>query len=112
MVKLRDTNSDAGKSEDAERLTSLDAVRGVFLLMGQLAAYVIFAISRGHDFWGRDQNVGMALDGWMHFAPHPEHLVTFNVVPAAAVVLLGVLVGELVRTGLTPGVKVAVMTVG
>jgi heparan-alpha-glucosaminide N-acetyltransferase len=83
-----------------------------FLLIGQLAAYVIYAIPGGHDFWSRDHNVGLALDRWMHFAPHQEHLVTFNVVPAAAIVLLGVLVGGLVRTGLTPGAKVAVMTLG
>lgn len=88
-------------------------VQGVtvgFLLIGQIAAYVIYAIPGGHDFWSMDHNVGIALDRWFHFAPHPEHLVTFNFIPNAAVVLLGVLVAGLIRTGLTPGAKVAVMT--
>lgn len=90
-------------------------VQGVtvaFLLVGQIAAYVIFAIPGGGDFWSKDNHVGLALDRWMHVAPHPEHLVTLNVIGATAIVLLGVLVAGLIRTGLTPGAKVAVMTIG
>jgi predicted acyltransferase len=90
-------------------------VQGVtvaFLLVGQLAAFVIYAIPGQHDFWGKDHNVGIAVDQWLRIAPHPGHLVTFNVLAATAIVLLGVLVAGLIRTGLTPGAKVAVMTAG
>jgi heparan-alpha-glucosaminide N-acetyltransferase len=81
-----------------------------FLLVGSTAGYVIYAFAGGHDLWSPTQNLGVALDQWLGFGPHPEKYVTFNVFSWAAVVLLGVLVGGLIRTGLTPGAKIAIMT--
>ena len=89
-------------------------VRGVtvgFLLIGHTAGYVIYAFASRHELWDQTQNFGAALDRWMRFAPHRELVVTFNAVSAAAIVLFGTLFGGLIRSGLTPGSKVAVMTV-
>jgi heparan-alpha-glucosaminide N-acetyltransferase len=89
-------------------------VRGVtigFLLIGHTAAYVIYAFASKHELWDPTQNLGAALDRWMHFAPHRELDVTFNAVSAAAIVLLGTLISGLIRSGLTPGSKIAIMTV-
>ena len=88
------------------------AVQGVsaaFLLIGHTAAHVIYAFAVGHDLWSRDQNLGVALDQWLGFGPHAD-AATFNAFSSAAIVLLGVLVNGLVRSGATPGIKVAVMT--
>ena len=88
-------------------------VQGVtvaFILIGHTAAYVIYAFAGDHALWSKAENVGTAIDRWLHFAPHPELYVTMNAIPAAAIVLLGVLIGGLIRSGLTPGAKVAIMT--
>jgi predicted acyltransferase len=81
-----------------------------FLLVGSTAAYVIYAFAGGHELWSPTQNIGVALDQWLGFGPHPHKYVTFNALAWAAVVLLGTLVGGLLRTGLTPGAKIAIMT--
>ncbi len=92
-------------------------VQGVtvgFLLIGHTAANVLYSFASGHEIWDKTHHIGAALDHWlqpsMRFAPHLEPFVTLNVIPAAAVILLGVLVAGLIRSGLTPGVKVAIMT--
>jgi predicted acyltransferase len=81
-----------------------------FLLVGSTTAYVIYAFAGGHDLWSPTQNAGIALDQRLGFAPHPQKLVTLNLLTWTAVVMLGNLVGGLIRTGLTPGLKVAIMT--
>jgi predicted acyltransferase len=81
-----------------------------FLLVGSTAAYVIYAFAGTHELWSPTQNLGLALDQWLGFGPHPQKQVTLNVISWAAVVLLGVLIGGLIRTGLTPGAKIAIMT--
>jgi heparan-alpha-glucosaminide N-acetyltransferase len=88
-------------------------VQGVtvaFLLIGHTAAYVIHAFAGDRALWSQTENLGIAIDHWLRFSPHPEHYVTINAIPAAAIVLIGVLIGGLVRSGLTPGTKVAIMT--
>jgi predicted acyltransferase len=88
------------------------AGRGVslgFLLVGHTAAFVIYAFASRHELWDPMHNLGAALDEWMRFAPQREHLVTFNAVAAAAVLLIGTLIGSLTHSGLTPGIKVAIM---
>ncbi|MBI2808579.1 MAG: hypothetical protein HYX68_26625 [Planctomycetes bacterium] len=81
-----------------------------FLLIGHIAAFVIYGIATGQDFWLPDQNVGIVVDRWLRLGAHPRHLATLNGIPATALVLLGTLFAGLVRGGLTPGAKVAVMT--
>ncbi len=88
--------------------------RGVtmgFLLIGHTAAYVIYAFASKHALWDPTHNLGAALDRCMRFAAHRELDVTLNAVSATAIVLLGTLIGGLIRSGLTPGRKVAIMTV-
>ena len=70
----------------------------------------IYAFAGTHELWSPTQNLGLALDQWLGFGPHPQKQVTLNVISWAAVVLLGVLIGGLIRTGLTPGAKIAIMT--
>jgi predicted acyltransferase len=87
--------------------------RGVtigFLLVGHTAAYVIYAFASKYALWDATHNLGAALDRCMGFAPHRELDVTLNAVSAAAIVLLGTLIAGLIRSGLTPGSKVAIMT--
>lgn len=81
-----------------------------FLLVGSTAAYVLYALAAGVELWSPTQNLGLILDQWLGFGPHPQKLVTFNLISWTAVVLCGVLIGGLIRTGLTAGAKVAVMT--
>lgn len=89
----------------------VQAVTVAFLLIAHTAAYVIYAFAAGHDLWSLAQpNLGLALDQWLRLEPHPERYATLNVVPAAALVVSGTLVGNLARSGLTPGVKIAIMT--
>lgn len=92
-------------------------VQGVtvgFILIGQTAAHVIYAFASGHEIWDKTHHIGAAFDvwlaQWMRFAPHLKGLVTLNVIPSAATILLGVLIGGLIRSGLTPGLKVVIMT--
>jgi predicted acyltransferase len=88
-------------------------VQGVtvaFLLIGHTAAHVIYALASGNELWAQAHNVGIPADQWLHLPPHQEHYVTLNALPATAIVLLGMLVSGLVRGGLTPGAKVAIMT--
>lgn len=88
-------------------------VQGVtvaFLLIGHTAGYVIYAFAGEHKLWSETENLGTALDHWLRFGPHPERFVTLNAIPAAAIVLIGVLIAGLIRSGLTPGAKVAIMT--
>jgi predicted acyltransferase len=89
------------------------AAQGVtvgFLLIGSTTAYVIYAFAGGYELWSPTQNPGVALDHWLGFAPHPDKNVMLNAVSWTATVLLGVLVGGLIRTTLTPGLKTAIMT--
>lgn len=89
------------------------AAQGVtvgFLLVGTIAAYVIYAFAAGHELWAMNHNAGLALDQWLGFPPHPRHLVTLNLLPWTAIVLIGALVGGLIRADLTAGAKVAVLT--
>ena len=92
-------------------------VQGVtvaFLLIGHTATHVIHATTGGHELWSPTHNVGVALDQWlrpaMRFADHLQPYTTFNVISSSAIVLLGVLVSGLIRSGLAPGAKVAIMT--
>ena len=80
-----------------------------FLLIGATAAYVIYAFAGGHDLWLQEQHLGVALDRWMQFPPR-DGLVTFNVFSSTAIVLFGILIGGLIRSSVTPGAKVAIMT--
>src|SRR5262249_7266643 len=72
------------------------------------------------DPWAKDQNVGSYIDAWMHapFAdvtaadvlrPPRGGYVTFNAVSSAATILFGVLCGQLLRSGLSPGRKLLAM---
>jgi predicted acyltransferase len=88
---------------------SVHGLGAAFLLIGVTAAYVIFALAGGHEIWASEQNVGIALDRWLQMLPR-DHLVTLNVVSATAIVLLGNLIGGLVRSGAASGAKVAIMT--
>jgi predicted acyltransferase len=88
-------------------------VQGVmvaFLLIGHTAAYVIHGFAGGHELWNASQNFGVFVDQCLRFSAHREHLVTFNAFSSAAIVLLGILTSGLIRGGLTPGTKVAIMT--
>ncbi len=85
-------------------------VAAAFLLVGHTAIYVIHALAGGHELWAETSNFGAALDGWIRLSPHPDRLVAFNAVPAVAMMLLGMLVGGLMRSGLTSGMKVAILT--
>ncbi|MBM3995735.1 MAG: hypothetical protein FJ303_16530 [Planctomycetes bacterium] len=80
-----------------------------FLLIGHTAAHVIHAFAGGHELWLPDRNVGIVIDQWLHLGPHSHHYTTFNAVSNAAIVLLGVLIGNVIRGGLTSGAKVAVL---
>jgi heparan-alpha-glucosaminide N-acetyltransferase len=84
----------------------------VLLLLVHTAAHVIYALAGGYDLWTQGaQSLGLAVDQWLHFGPHPEKYVTLNLVPATTLVMLGMLTSDLVRGSLTPGHKVVVMTV-
>ncbi len=89
-------------------------VQGVtvaFLLIGHTATHVIYAFASGQELWSPTHaHVGVAIDSWIRLGAHPEKYVAFNALGAAAIVLTGVLVGGLVRSGLTAGVKIAIMT--
>ena len=84
-------------------------VAAALLLVGHATALVIYAVAGGHDLWSKEKNLGLAVDTWLRFAPQDGH-VTLSVIPAAAIVLLGALIGGLIRSGMTPGHKVAIMT--
>ncbi len=88
---------------------SVHGVSAAFLLIGSTAAYVIYAFAGGIDLWSQEKNLGLALDQWLRFSPR-DHLVTLNIVSAAAIVVLGMLIGGVIRSGITPGAKVAIMT--
>lgn len=80
-----------------------------FLLIGHTTAHVIYSFAGGHELWSQTQNVDVALDGVCRFAPNGHH-VTLAIFPAAAIVLSGALIGGLTKSGISPGVKVAIMT--
>ena len=80
-----------------------------FLLIGHTAAYVIYSIAGGHELWSQTQNLGVTIDQMLRLPVHRENYVTFNVIPATAIVITGILVAGLIRSGLTAGVKVIIM---
>jgi predicted acyltransferase len=92
---------------------------GVVLLLGaHTAAYLIDAGGAHAYSWGhRDSNVGRKLDLAMHrpFAeagyhrvlmPSRNFYVHFNAISAAATILIGVIVGEILRSAARGGIKV------
>jgi heparan-alpha-glucosaminide N-acetyltransferase len=89
------------------------AVAVVLLLLGHTVAYVLYGQAFGYDPWlqpqsvGTLQNVGTYLDTVLHLRLSNGHYVTFNAISAAATILLGVLAGNLLRSGLPAGRKLA-----
>jgi predicted acyltransferase len=87
----------------------VQGVTTAFLLIGSTAAYVIYAFASGNELWDKTHNLGVFLDQALRFSAR-DQFVTLNAVGAATIVLLGVLIGGLIRSSLTPGTKVAIMT--
>ena len=89
------------------------AAQGVtvgFFLVGHTAAHVLYAFAGAHELWSPTHNMDTALDGILGFTSDAGHHVTLGVFPAAAVVLCGALVGGLIKSGIAPGIKIAIMT--
>jgi predicted acyltransferase len=92
------------------------AAAAILLLGGHTVAYWA---AGGPDAWSetfRDANIGRDFDRWMRDAFHSNqyvrilplstgYYVTFNAVSAAGTILIGVLVGELLRGRLASGYK-------
>lgn len=87
----------------------VQGITGGFLLAGHTAAYLIYARAVGVDPWQAGTNFGVWLDRLLHLPLSRGNYVTFNAVSSAGTILLGVLCGELLRSGAPPGRKVAVL---
>ncbi len=89
------------------------AAQGVsvgFFLIGHTAAHVLHSFAAGNDLWIQANNIDTVLDGLMRFGPDSGHHITLGVISSAAVILCGSLVGGLIKSGVVPGIKVAIMT--
>ncbi len=78
-------------------------------LVGHTLAFVVFATARGQENWLATQHLGVRLDAMLGLTPYRTGAVAFNIVPAAGCVLIGALVGELLRGGLSPGRKIPLL---
>ncbi|MBI3822380.1 MAG: DUF5009 domain-containing protein [Planctomycetes bacterium] len=92
--------------------SSVQGVTVAFLLVGHTAGHVIYAFAsgQGEQLWSQGHNLGVAIDHAMHLAPHKEHYTTFNVLACTAIILLGMLIANLIRSSLSSGTQVAIMT--
>lgn len=87
----------------------VQAVATLFLLVGHTAAFFIYGKVMGISPWLPGANVGTFLDLLVGLPRSTGNYATFNAVSSAATILIGVLCGELLKGGLAPGQKVAVM---
>jgi heparan-alpha-glucosaminide N-acetyltransferase len=81
-----------------------------FFLIGHTTAHVLHAFAGGHPLWSPTHNIDAALDGVLRLGTDTGHHVSLGIFAAAALVLCGALIGGLIRSGISPGVKVAIMT--
>lgn len=86
----------------------VQALAVLFLLGLHTTAYVVYGSVQGFDAWSSPQNVGVALDLWLGLIPQDDYS-TLVLLPAVALVLLGVLAGELLRGELNPTHKALIL---
>lgn len=82
----------------------------VFLLIAHTAAFFIYGKSVGVDPWLPGHNVGTFLDQVFGLAASSNGQTSLDILPAAVLVLLGTIAGDMMRGALPPGRKAAVMT--
>lgn len=80
----------------------VQALAALFLLGLHTTAYVVYGSVQGESAWEVGQNAGQALDHWLGLSAGSERYVTLTVIPATALMLLGTLAGELLRSSLSP----------
>lgn len=85
------------------------ALAAGFLLVAHTAAHHVHGRAAGHDPWLSAHPLGEMVDRWFGLAPHRDGLALLNVLPATALVLLGAALGELLRGGMPPGRKLALL---
>ena len=92
------------------------AAAAILLLAGHTYLFYHFGGSQAWDWSNRETNIGRVIDLHCHqfflhlgyanvFGLSRGHYVTINAISAAGTILIGVLVGELLRSSWTPGKK-------
>ncbi len=87
----------------------VQALMAFVFLVGHTLAFVVFATARGQENWLPGQHLGLRLDAMLGLDAYRTGAVAFNLLPAAGCVLLGALVGELLRGGVSPGRKIPLL---
>jgi predicted acyltransferase len=100
--------------------TKVQALAAVLLLVGHTAAFMIYDQVTGSGPWSAEplrastpdpfRNVGTYIDWWLGLRLSTGNYVTFNAISSAATILFGVLTGELLRSSLSPGKKLVILT--
>jgi predicted acyltransferase len=81
--------------------------------LGLLALdWALFSFSGYPDPWARDHNIGSYLDQLILHKNWIEGYVTLNALPSAANTILGVMVGELMISGLAVAKKMQILALG
>src|SRR5262249_35185530 len=87
------------------------AATAALLLVLHTAAFLLFAQSHSIDPWQKGDNVGAALDAWLHLPFNKGGYVTLNAISSASTILFGVLGGELLRCETGPARKLLILLV-